>query len=132
MAAAKAKVVEVKRPTDSDDDDEEEQVDEDGTASPDSPRKKKKAREVDSEDEAREAEERKKASEAQKALQEMVEKLQTQLSSNVEELRKSIDDTTFRFKRIEQDIEAVNKQMKESANNMARDDEGEGGKISGK
>ena len=43
----------------------------------------------------------------------MVEKLQTQLSSSVEDLRKSIDDTTFRFKRIEQDIEAINKQMKE-------------------
>jgi hypothetical protein len=78
MAAAKAKVVEVKRPTESeeDEDEQEEVVNEDGTASPSSPRKKKKAaREVDSEDEAREAEERKKASEAQKALQEMVEKL---------------------------------------------------------
>jgi uncharacterized FlaG/YvyC family protein len=88
-------------------------VAEDGTASPTSPRKKKKAREVDSEDEALAAEERKKAGEAQKALQEMVEKLQTQLSSSVEDLRKSIDDTTFRFKRIEQDIEAINKQMKD-------------------
>jgi hypothetical protein len=78
MAAAKAKVVEVKRPTESEEDENEQKevVNEDGTASPSSPRKKKKAaREVDSEDEAREAEERKKASEAQKALQEMVEKL---------------------------------------------------------
>ena len=39
----------------------------------------------------------------------MIKKLQTQISTSVEELRKSIDDQRFEFKRIEQEIENLKK-----------------------
>ena len=45
-------------------------------------------------------------------MKETVEKLQTQLSTNVEELRKSIGDQGFEMKRIQQEIDNLKKAQK--------------------
>ena len=45
-------------------------------------------------------------------MQEMVEKIQTQLSENVESLRKEINDQSFEMKRITQSIEDLKQSQK--------------------
>ena len=99
--------------------------------SPRSPKKKRRSRQGDSDDEEAE-ERRKKFEETLKQLKDMQEKLQTQLSSSIDDVRKQIDDQAFNVKRIEQEVEEVKKAQKKSAEMLDLGDQDDGAAITNK
>jgi len=62
-------------------------------------------------------------------MQELVEKLQTTLSTSLDEVRKQIDDQRFEFKKLEQEVNDLKKNQSMIAANSSSG--GGDGKISG-